>query len=62
MGILGTPLGVQDAPPADIPGAAALVVLNPGFEYLGMLRRVPGGVSGVSQISDFFATIRMLFF
>jgi len=36
LGILGTPLGMQDAPPADIPGAAALIVEDPGFEYLGM--------------------------
>jgi len=35
MGILGTLLGMQDAPPADIPGAAALIVEDPGFEYLG---------------------------
>jgi len=32
MGILGTPLGMQDAPPADIAGAAALIVENPGVE------------------------------
>jgi len=38
MGILGTPLGMQDAPPADIPGAAALIVEDLGFEYLGMAR------------------------
>jgi len=36
MGILGTPLGMQDAPRADIPGAAALMVEDPGFEYLGI--------------------------
>jgi len=36
MGIQGTPLGMQDAPPADILGAAALIVGDPGFEYLGM--------------------------
>ena len=62
MGILGTPLGMQDAPPADIPGAAALIVEDPGFEYLGMARRVPPAVSELSQISEFFATIRMCFF
>jgi len=35
MGILGTLLEMQDAPPVDIPGAAALIVEDPGFEYLG---------------------------
>ena len=54
MGILGTLLGMQDAPPADIPGAAALIVEDPGFEYLGMARRVPRALSDLSQISEFF--------
>ena len=36
MGILGTPVGMKDAPSADIPGAAALIVEHPGYEYLGM--------------------------
>jgi len=54
MGILGTPLGMHDAPPADIPGAAALIVQDPGFEYLGMARRVPRAVSDLSQISELF--------
>jgi len=36
MGILGTPLGIHDAPPADITGPAAQIVEHPGFEYLGM--------------------------
>ena len=54
MGILGIPLGIQDAPAADIPGAAALIVEDPGFEYLGMARRVRGAVSELSQISELF--------
>jgi len=36
MGIIGTPLGVHDAPPEDILGAAPLIIEDPGFEYLGM--------------------------
>jgi hypothetical protein len=62
MGILGTPLGMQDAPPADIPGAAALIVEDPGFEYLGMARRVPRAVSDLSQISEFFRNNSDVFF
>jgi hypothetical protein len=62
MGILGTPLGMQDAPPADIPGAAALIVEDPGFEYLGMARRVPRAVSELSQISEFFRNNSDVFF
>ena len=62
MGILGTPLGMQDAPPADIPGAAALIVEDPGFEYLGMARRVPHAVSELSQISEFFRNNSDVFF
>jgi len=54
MGILGTPLGMQDAPPVDIPGAAALIMEDPGFEYLYMARRVPRAVLELSQISEFF--------
>ena len=54
MGILGTPLGMQDASPADIPGAAALIVEDPGFEYLGMARRVPLAVSELSRIRELF--------
>jgi len=48
MGILGTPLGMQEAPQADIPGAVALMVEDPGFEYLGMARRVPRAMSDLS--------------
>jgi len=48
MGILGTPLGMQHAPPADIQGAAAQIGEDPGFEYLGMTRRVPHTVSDLS--------------
>jgi len=62
MGILGTPLGMQDAPPADIPGAAALIVEDPGFEYLGRARRVPRAVSELSQISEFFPNNSDVFF
>ena len=62
MGILGTPLGMQDAPPADIPGAGALIVEHPAFEYLGMARRVPGGVSELSQISELFRNNSDVFF
>ena len=62
MGILGTPPGRQDAPPADIPGAAALIEEDPGFEYLGMARPVPRGVSELSQIRELFTTIRKSFF
>jgi len=62
MGILGTPLGLQDAPPADIPGAAALIVKDPGFEYLGMAQRVPRAVSKLSQISEFFRNNSDVFF
>ena len=54
MSILGTPLGMQDGPGADIPGAAALIVEDPGFEYFGIARRVPRAVSDLSQISQFF--------
>ena len=61
-GILGTPLGMQDAPPVDIPGAAALIVEDSGFEYLGMARRVPRAVSDLSQISEFFRTNSDVFF
>jgi len=32
IGILGTSLERQDAPPTDIPGAAALIVEDPEFE------------------------------
>jgi len=52
MGILVTLLGLQDAPPADIPAAAALIVEDPGFEYLGIARRGPRAVSELSQISE----------
>jgi len=62
MGILGTPLGMQDAPPADIPGAGALIVEDPGFEYLGMARRVPRGMSELSQISELFRNNSDVFF
>jgi len=62
MGILGTPLGMQHAPPADIQGAAALMKKDPGFEYLGMARRVPRAVSDRSQISEFFRNILYVFF
>jgi len=62
MGILGTPLGRQDAPLADIPGAGALIVLDPGFEYLGIPRRVPRAVSDLSQIREFFCHNQHLFF
>jgi len=62
MGILGTPLGMQDASLADIPGAAALIVEAQGFEYLGMARRVPHIVSDVSQISVFFRNNSDMFF
>jgi len=54
MGIRGTRLGMQDAPPADIPGAAALLVEDPGFEFLGMAQRVPRAVSELSQIRELF--------
>jgi len=54
MGILGTILGMQDAPPADIPGAAALIVEDPGFEYLGMARRVHRALSELSQFRGYF--------
>ena len=57
MGILGTPLGMQHAPPADIQGAAAQIAEDPGFEYLGMARRVRRAVSDLSQISEFFRNI-----
>jgi len=62
MGILGTPLEMQDAPQADILRAAALMVEDLGFEYLGMAQRVPGAVSDLSQIRYIFATIPMFFF
>ena len=62
MGILGTPLGMQDVPQADIPGAAALMVEDLGFEYLGMAQQVPGAVWDLSQIRYIFTTIRMFFF
>jgi len=62
IGILGIPLGMQDAPPVDILGAAALIVEDLGFEYLGMARRAPHTVSDLFQISEFFATIRRCFF
>jgi len=62
MGIPGTPLGMEDAPPADIPGAAALIVEDPGFEYLGMARRVPRAVSDLSQIREFFRNNSDVFF
>ena len=62
MVILGTPLGMQDTRPADIPGAAALMVEDPGFEYPGMARQVPRVVSELSQITDFFPTIQMCSF
>jgi len=62
MGVLGTPLGMQDASPADIPGAAALIVEAQGFEYLGMARRVPHIVSEVSQIREFFRNNSDMFF
>jgi len=62
MGILGTPLGLQDAPPADIPGAVGLIVKDPGFEYLGMAQRVPPSVSKLSQISEFFRNNSDVFF
>jgi len=55
MGILGSPPGMQDAPPADILGAAALIVEDLGFEYLGMARRVPRAVSEQSQIRVLFS-------
>jgi len=62
MGILGTPQGMQDAPLADIPGAAELIVEDPGFEYLGMARRVPRAVSELSQIRGFFCNNLDVFF
>jgi len=62
MGILGTPLGRQYAPPVDIPGAAALIVEDPGFEYLGMARPVPRAVSELSQISEFVRNNLDVFF
>ena len=62
MGNLGTPLGMQDAPPADILGAAALIVENLGLEYLGMARRVHRAVSELSQISEFFRNNSDVFF
>jgi len=62
MGILGTPLGMQRAPPADIQGAAAQIAEYQEFEYLGMARRVPCAVSDLSQISDFFATFCICLF
>jgi len=57
MRILGTPLGMQHAAPADIEGAVAQIAEDPGFEYLGMARRVPRAVSDLSQISEFFRNI-----
>jgi len=62
MGILGTPLGMQDPPPANIPGAAALIVEDPGFEYLGMAQRVPRAVSELSQIREFVRNNSDVFF
>ena len=62
MGILRTPLGMQDAPPADIPAPAALIVEDPGFEYLGMEKRVPRAVSERSQIREFFRNHSDVFF
>jgi len=62
MGILGTPLGMQHAPLADSQGAAAQIAEDPGFEYLGMARRVPRTVSDLSQISEFFLNILYVFF
>jgi hypothetical protein len=62
MGILGTPLGMQHAPPADIQGAAALIAEDPGFEYHGMVQRVPRAVSDLSQIGEFFRNNPDVFF
>jgi len=62
MGILGTPLWMQDAPLADILGAAALIVEDPGFEYLGMVQRVPRAVSDRSQIREFLRNNSDMFF
>jgi len=62
MGILGTPLGMQDAPPTDIPGAAALIVEDQGFEFLDMAQQVPHAVSDLSQIREFFRNNPDMFF
>jgi len=62
MGLLGTPLGMQDAPAVDISGAAALIVEDPGFEYLNMARRVPRPLLDLSQIREFFRNHPDVFF
>jgi len=62
MGILGTPLEMQDAPPADIPGAAALIVEDPEFEYLRVARQVLRAVSDLSQIREVFCNNFDVFF
>ena len=54
MGILGIPIGMQDAPPADILGVAALIVEDPAFEYFGMALQVTCAVLDPSQIREFF--------
>jgi len=62
MGILGTPVGMQDAPPVDIPAAVALIVKDPRLytlawydKYLAQCQICPKSVS-------FFTTIRVFFF
>jgi len=62
MGIFGTPLGMQHAPPADIQGAAAQNAEDQGFEYLGKARGVPRAVSDLYHIRVFFRKIPYVFF
>jgi len=47
---------MQDCPQADIPGAAALMVEDPWFEYVGMAQRVRRSVLDQSQMSAFVVT------
>ena len=62
MFIPGTPVRVQGAPPANIPRAAAPIAQDPGFQYLGVARRVPRPASDLSQTSEFFPNIPTRFF
>jgi len=54
IGILGRPMGMRHAPLADIPEAAAANVEDLLIQSFDMARRVRRGVSGLSQISEFF--------
>jgi len=59
MGILGTLLGIQDAPPADIPVAAALIVQDPALNTLARPDEYFAQCGICSKLVSFFTTIRM---